>query len=93
MQFEFSGAIFEWRGPAPFYFVALPPEIAEDIKSESANLTYGWGVIPVTVEISGRSVTTSLIPREGGYYLPIKRDLRVLLELEVNDVVNVLLTV
>lgn len=26
MDLGFSGQIVEWRGPAPFYFVALPPD-------------------------------------------------------------------
>ena len=31
MQFE--GPVVEWRGPAPFYFVAIPAEESADIKS------------------------------------------------------------
>ena len=26
MEFEFEGPVVEWRGPAPFYFVAIPNE-------------------------------------------------------------------
>lgn len=93
MRFEFTGIIIEWRGPAPFYFVELPTEIAAEIKDLSASLTYGWGVIPVRLQIDGLETTTSLIPRYGGYYLPIKNALRVPLGLEVNQEIAVLLTV
>ncbi|MEY3407459.1 MAG: hypothetical protein RL038_520 [Actinomycetota bacterium] len=93
MQFKFSGVIFEWRGPAPFYFIALPDQVADEIKSKSAVLTYGWGVIPVTMQIAQMQVTTSLIPRDGGYYLPVKREIRLPLDLQVNQTVEVLLTV
>ena len=93
MQFKFSGVIFEWRGPAPFYFIALPDQIADEIKSNSEVLTYGWGVIPVTVQIAQMQATTSLIPRDGGYYLPLKSAIRLPLDLQVNQTVEVLLTV
>jgi hypothetical protein len=31
MEFHFSGAIFEWRGPAPHHFIALPDGASEAI--------------------------------------------------------------
>ena len=45
MEYEVIGEIFEWRGPAPFYFVALPEEYAREIDEVKQELTYGWGVI------------------------------------------------
>lgn len=72
MEFEFTGAVVEWRGPAPFFFVRLPVEVAEEIADEAARLTYGWGVIPVSATIGGTTFTTSLFPRDGGYLLPLK---------------------
>lgn len=35
MTLEFSGVIFYWRGPSPYYFVAVPPEQSSDIKAIS----------------------------------------------------------
>jgi hypothetical protein len=29
MEFSFSNPLFEWRGPSPFYFVAIPQEDSE----------------------------------------------------------------
>ena len=28
-ELEFSGQVVEWRGPAPYHFVPLPPDEAE----------------------------------------------------------------
>jgi hypothetical protein len=42
MDVEFTGAVFPWRGPAPYYYVALPEEDSEDLRGEAAALTYGW---------------------------------------------------
>lgn len=39
-------------------------------------LTYGWGVIPVVAVIGDTEFTTSLIPKNGGYLLPLKDAVR-----------------
>jgi hypothetical protein len=72
MVLSFAGTTIEWRGPAPFVFVSLPPEEAETVKALARELSYGWGCIPVTVRIGGTRFTTSLMPRQGGYLVPIK---------------------
>ena len=72
MVIEFKGKIFHWRGPAPYLFVAVPDKESADIRSVSKLVTYGWGVIPVTVKVGKTEWTTSLFPKEGRYLVPIK---------------------
>ena len=72
MELGFSGAVFEWRGPAPYYYVAVPEEESADIKADEAMLTYGWGCIPVRARIGDTDFTTSLFPKDGLYLLPLK---------------------
>lgn len=72
MELTFSGAVFQWRGPSPFYYVAVPEEEAEGIASVARALTYGWGVIPVRVRLGSTRWPTSLFPRDGGYLVPLK---------------------
>ena len=31
MELEFTDAVFEWRGPAPYHFVWVPEDDAEEI--------------------------------------------------------------
>lgn len=76
MDFLFSGTVFEWRGPAPFYFIELPAGVSEEILAMAKQLTYGWGVIPVVAVIGDTEFTTSLIPKNGGYLLPLKDAVR-----------------
>ena len=76
LRFEFSGTVIEWRGPAPFYFLPTPIEVTEEIETYKRELTYGWGVIPAKVTIGTTTVTTSLIPRDGSFYIPLKVALR-----------------
>ena len=85
MKFEFEGEVIEWRGPAPFFFVATPKEIAEEIELYKRELTYGWGVIPAKVTIGAVTETTSLIPRNGSFLVPIKNALRLPNQIELGD--------
>jgi len=93
MQFEFSGEMWPWRGPAPYHFITVPAEVSSVIGELSSVLTYGWGVIPVTVRIGDTDFSTSLFPKDGGYALPIKDAVRQAEELTDGDEVDVELTV
>ncbi|MCR8671961.1 DUF1905 domain-containing protein [Agrococcus sp. HG114] len=72
MELSFSAIAIEWRGPAPFVFVPVPPDESELIRESARELTYGWGAIPVSATIGATTFTTSLFPREGRYLLPLK---------------------
>jgi hypothetical protein len=72
MVIEFSGEVIEWRGPAPFFFVPVPQDLSDEIKSVSRIVTYGWGCIPVSLQVGETRATTALIPRKGIYMVPIK---------------------
>lgn len=93
MDLEFTGEIFYWRGPAPFFFVAIPEEQSAKIKAISSMVTYGWGVIPVTARIGETEFKTALFPKEGKYLLPIKATVRKDEELEVGENVKVWLEI
>ncbi|MCA9837346.1 MAG: DUF1905 domain-containing protein [Trueperaceae bacterium] len=73
---EFSGEIWYWRGPAPFYFVTVPEEDCEILRDISKWVSYGWGMIPVIVQIGKTEWTTSLWPKEGRYIVPLKDKVR-----------------
>ena len=93
MQVEFSGHIFQWRGPAPYYFVSVPQEQSEALKGISRAVTYGWGMIPVTARIGSTVWTTSLFPKDGRYIVPLKTTVRKAEKLAEGDIVTVWLEV
>ena len=72
MQLDFRGEVFEWRGPAPYFFIAVPVQESAEIAAVAAMVTYGWGVIPVTCTIGDTTWETSLFPKDGGYLVPVK---------------------
>ena len=92
MEFSFTGTMIEWRGPAPFYYIAIPADVCVEIKAAAKVLSYGWGVIPVTSTIRKTSFTTSLFPKDGGYLLPVKNAVRLPEKLELGMQVKVKLS-
>lgn len=93
MNFEFDGKIFFWRGPAPYFFVAVPEAESGAIKAIANLVTYGWGVIPVRVRIGKTVWKTSLFPKEGRYLVPIKVMVQKAEDLKEGDTVSIKLEV
>lgn len=93
MQLVFTGEIIYWRGPAPWYFVEVPEDPSSDIQAIGHAVTYGWGVIPVEVQIGDTVWTTSLFPKDGRYLVPVKARIRQLEDLDEGDMVTVYLTI
>lgn len=93
MKIEFSGMIWFWHGPAPWYFVTIPEKESRDLNVISGLVTYGWGVIPVRVRIGNTEWQTSLFPKDGRYLVPIKADVRKAENLEEGDPVTIRLEV
>ena len=93
MRLRFSGPVYEWRGPAPHHFVDVPEAEAGMLQSVSEMVTYGWGMIPVVVTIGSTEFTTSLWPKDGGYIVPLKAEVRRKVGIELGDVVELELLV
>ena len=76
MDLEFTGELWFWKGPSPWHFVSVPEADCDDLQATSAFVSYGWGMIPVGVRIGETSWTTSLWPKDGGYVVPVRADVR-----------------
>jgi hypothetical protein len=90
MEWSFDGEIFEWRGPAPFYFVAMSESDSAELKEEARSLIY-WGQVPVQVAIGDTEFRTALFPRGGRYLVPLKDAVRKAEGMSEGDVVAVTL--
>ena len=93
MDLRFSAEVFTWRGPAPYHFVAVPPEESAAIDDARAAVTYGWGMVPVTATVGGTEWTTSLWPKDDGYYVPLKAAVRRAEGIEVGALLDVRLSI
>jgi hypothetical protein len=93
MILEFSGTIWYWRGPAPWYFVTVPVEQSKDLKAVMGIVTYGWGMIPVSARIGKTEWQTSLFPKDGLYIVPIRTDVRRVEKLQEGDQITIRLEI
>ena len=76
MEIRFSGELWYWRGPAPWFFATVPDAQCQDLQALSGLVSYGWGMIPVTVTVGTSTWKTSLFPKDGRYVLPVKAQVR-----------------
>ena len=93
MDLEFSGEMWFWKGPSPWHFVTVPEDESDELEASSGFVTYGWGMIPVAVQIGETRWSTSLWPKDGGYLVPVKSWVREAEALALGDVVTVRLHV
>ncbi|MEN9693569.1 MAG: hypothetical protein RLZZ330_1213 [Actinomycetota bacterium] len=89
MKYKFKEEMFNWRGPAPHYFVFLPEEISDEIKLLAKSFSYGWGAIPSKVTIGKSTWETAIFPKDGRYLVPIKKAIRFDENLEVGEIVEI----
>lgn len=89
VELEFTGEVWEWRGPAPYHFVTVPAELCDEVREAGELVSYGWGMVPVTLRLGATQWTTSLWPKDGGYVVPLKDKVRRAETVELGDVVAV----
>ena len=89
MDLDFSGDIWHWRGPAPFFFVTVPDDESAQLREVARAVTYGWGMVPVRARIGRTEWRTSLWPKDGRYVLPLKDAVRQAEELDEGERVTV----
>jgi hypothetical protein len=90
---SFAGELWFWRGPAPWYFVTVPDAECQELKQASAEVSYGWGMIPATARIGATEWRTSLFPKDGRYLVPVKAAVRNAEQIADGDLVTVDLSI
>ncbi|MEU4213820.1 DUF1905 domain-containing protein [Actinoplanes sp. NPDC026623] len=90
MEWVFDGEVIEWRGPAPYFFVAMSEPDSADLKEQARSLIY-WGQVPVRVVVGETEFRTALFPKDGRYLIPLKDVVRKAEGLAEGDVVTVAL--
>jgi hypothetical protein len=93
MIIKFTGKIWMWKGPAPWYFVTVPPEQSRELQFISGAVTYGWGMIPVTVQVGQTKWKTALWPKDDSYIVPLKVSVRKAEKLAEGDSVTLQLEI
>ena len=90
---EFTAVVRRYDGQAAWYFLTLPDELAEEIRSRVERV--GFGSVRVQVRIGATSWATSVFPdkESGSFVLPVKAAVRRAEDLDDGSPAHVLLTV
>ncbi|HJY43326.1 MAG TPA: DUF1905 domain-containing protein [Propionibacteriaceae bacterium] len=94
-MYVFSAELWQYDGPAAWYFVSLPPDITDDIRARFGADAAGFGSIKVEATVQSTQWATSLFPDKARrtYLLPVKKSVRVAENLEAGDVATVSLRI
>ena len=89
-SFSFDNVLYEANADAPWVFVTLPVDMADEI-SESLPRRPGFGSVRVAARIGSSEWNTSIFPSKAdrSYVLPVKRAIREQEEIDVGDTVQI----
>jgi len=94
MRFEFSAPLWVWEGPAAWYFVTVPVEVADDIRAVTEGMRRGFGSVRVVATTGDTIWSTSIFPdsKAGTFMLPMKKQVRQAAGLQLGEPVELSLT-
>ncbi len=77
-EFTFEAELYEWDGPQPWVFAALPPDLSDVIDEVHGATDRGFGSRRVEVVLGGQVWRTSIFPdsKNATYVLPVKKEIR-----------------
>ena len=75
---RFTAELWRHEGEASWWFVTVPPEVADDLREVVGAGRPGFGSVRVEVTVGATTWRTSVFPdsRRGTYLLPVKKDVR-----------------
>lgn len=93
-KIKFSGEIWQYPGKGAWHFITIPKKYYDDINLFDYK-KQAWGSLKVKVDINNYEWDTSIFPdkKTSTYQLPIKKDIRKILNLVEGDTVKVILNI
>jgi hypothetical protein len=93
MRYQFDAELWQHSGPAAWFFLTIPADIADEITEFTAGDRRGFGSVRVTVTAGRTTWDTSIFPDSASesYVLPVKRQVRDREALDAGHTVHVTL--
>lgn len=94
--YEFEAQLFRWEGgQGAWYFVALPPEVTDEIDEAVGAAKAGFGSVPVKATVGSTTWATSVFPdtKRKAFILPVKKAVRQAAGIDDGDTVAVRLEI
>ena len=95
MKITFLGKVWQYAGPAGWYFVTLPETLSKEIRDHLRTEEEGWGRLKAIAQIGSHQWQTAIWfdTKVNSYLLPVKAEVRRKAEIEVGHEVNVVIWV
>ncbi len=92
--FGFTATLWEYDGPASWFFLSVPTDVADEIADLTDGRAGGFGSVRVHVHAGSSRWSTSLFPskQNATYVLPVKKAVRRAEGLDDGDLVSVEIT-
>lgn len=95
-EFTFASKLWEYGGQGSWFFITLPVDYAQDIKSiVEPSSKKGFGSLKVKATINNQTWETSIFPdsKSKSYVLPVKKEIRIKAKITEGDDINVTLEI
>ena len=78
VKYEFSADLWQYDGPAAWYFVSLPKKLSKEIRKAFQPLEEGWGRLKATAKTGNTEWVTAIWfdTKRNTYLLPVKAEIR-----------------
>ena len=79
MTYRFTTRLWHTHGDPPWFFISVPPSMADEIDQRTEGRQGSFGSVKVSVRIGETTWTTSVFPSKEAetYILPVKKSVRV----------------
>jgi hypothetical protein len=87
----FAAEIWLYEGDAPWHFVTLPVDVADELRARTAGARRGFGSVRVRATLGSSTWSTSVFPdrKSASYLLPIKAEIRRREHVDAGDSVTI----
>lgn len=91
IKYDFCAKMWQYSGPNGWYFVSLPTDMATEIRENLKWQEEGWGRMKAIASIGESRWDTAIWfdKKQNTYLLPIKADIRIKEQLELNKEINI----
>lgn len=86
-----TGPLWLWTGEnGSWHFITVPEELASEVRAHALGSPRGFKSVKVEARIGNTRWRTSIFPiKSGGYFLPVKKEVRCRAGVEAGDEVTV----
>ena len=95
IKYAFTAKIWQHQGQGGWYFVSLPLEFTKEIRENLKWQEEGWGRMKATASVNQLEWDTAIWfdKKHDTYLLPIKAEIRKKAKLELNQIMEVCISI